>query len=98
MQDNSGPTAETYTFVHLQEFELAVYAKDVARQHAVLQQCRETPSFSVENVLKLANFSKTAPNSNQDVTREALQMTLQLLLSKGHAVRHDQVAQVSWQA
>lgn len=95
MQDSSGPTAGPYTFVHLQEFELAVHAKDVARQHAVLQQCRETPSFSVENVLKLANFSKAAPNSNQDVTREALQMTLQLLLSKGHAVRHDQVAQVS---
>ena len=80
--------------VHLQEFELAVHIKDVGCQHAVLQHCREAPNFSAESMLKLAYFSKAALNSNPDVTRQALQAALQLLLSKGHAVPHDQVAHV----
>jgi len=80
--------------VHRQEFELAVHIKDVGCQHAVLQHCREAPNFSAESMLKLAYFSKAALNSNPDVTRLALQAAIQLLLSKGHAVPHDQVAQV----
>ena len=80
--------------VHLQEFELAVHIKDVGCQHAVLQHCREAPNFSAESMLKLAYFSKAALNSNPDVTRQALQAALQLLLSKGHDVPHEQVEQV----
>ncbi|DBA83480.1 TPA: hypothetical protein ACH3X2_006411 [Trebouxia sp. C0005] len=79
----------------LMEFQLAVHMKDVGCQHAVLQHCREAPNFSAESMLKLAYFSKAALNSNPDVTRLALQAALQLLLSKGHAVPHDQVAQVN---
>ncbi len=81
--------------MHLQEFELAVHIKDVGCQHAVLQHCREAPNFSAESMLKLAYFSKAALDSNPDVTRQALQAALQLLLSKGHAAPHDQVAQVN---
>ncbi|DBA79640.1 TPA: hypothetical protein ACH3X1_008321 [Trebouxia sp. C0004] len=77
----------------IMEFELAVHIKDAGCQHAVLQRCREAPNFSAESMLKLAYFSKAALNSNPDVTRLALQAALQLLLSKGHAVPHDQVAQ-----
>lgn len=77
----------------IMEFELAIHIKDVGCQHAVLQHCIEAPNFSAESMLKLAYLSKAALNSNPDVTRQALQAALQLLLSKGHAVPHDQVAQ-----
>ena len=85
-------------YVQPQDFELAVLTKDVHRQRGVLQQCRETPSFQAESMLKLADLSRTADGSNPEVTREAFQAALKLLLSKGHAVQHDLVAQVCMHA
>lgn len=77
-----------------QEFEVAVHKGDVQSQRDVLGQCKQSSSFSAESMLKLAAFSKGACHSNSDIAREAFHAALKLLLSKGHAVPYDQVAQV----
>ena len=81
--------------MNLQEFELAVHKKDAQGQHNVLEQCKHSPGFSAESMLKLAAFSKSSCHSSADITKETLHAALKLLLAKGHAVQYDQVAQVS---
>ena len=77
-----------------QEFEVAVHMGSLQSQRDVLEQCRQTCGFSAESMLKLAALSKGATHSTPDIAREALHAALKLLLSKGHTVRYDQVAQV----
>ena len=77
-----------------QDFEVAVHMGNLQGQRDVLEQCKQTSSFSAESMLKLAALSKGASHSTPDIAREALHAALKLLLSKGHAVRYDQVAQV----
>ena len=77
-----------------QEFELAVHKGDLQSQRDVLEQCKQSSSFSAESMLKLAAFSKGNAHSTPDITREAFHAALKLLLSKGHAVQYDQVAHV----
>ena len=77
-----------------QEFEVAVHQGDVQSQRDVLEQCKQSSTFSAESMLKLAAFSKGASHSTSDTAREAYHAALKLLLSKGHAVQYDQVAQV----
>ena len=60
-----------------------------------MTQCQETPGFSAENMLKLAEMSEHASTSSLDVTKTAYSAALKLLLSMGHAVHYDQVALVS---
>lgn len=77
-----------------QEFEVAVHKGDLQSQRDVLEQCKQSPSFSAESMLKLAAFSKGNAHSTPDITREAFHAALKLLLAKGHAVQYDQVAHV----
>ena len=77
-----------------QEFEVAVHKGDLQSQRDVLEQCKQSSSFSAESMLKLAALSKAASHSHPDIAREAFHAALKLLLSKGHAVQYDQVAQV----
>lgn len=72
-----------------------MHKKAAQGQHDVLEQCKHSPGFSAESMLKLAAFSKASPHSSADITKEAFHAALKLLLAKGHAVRYDQVAQVS---
>lgn len=77
-----------------QEFEVAIHKGDLQTQREVLEQCKQSSYFSAESMLKLAAFSKGNRHSNSDIAREAFHAALKLLLSKGHAVQYDQVAQV----
>lgn len=79
---------------HWQEFEVAVHTGSLQCQRDVLEQCKQTSGLSAESMLKLAALSKRASHSTPDIAREALHAALKLLLSKGHAVQYDQVAQV----
>lgn len=78
----------------LQEFDIAVLQDDEQEQHRVLTQCQETPGFSAENMLKLAETSQQAAKNHLDVTKTAYSAAQKLLLSMGHAVPYDKVALV----
>lgn len=73
---------------------MAVLNRDEPRQHSALQQCKQAPGFSAENMLKLACLSRSSKSGSPDVTRETFQSALKLLLARGHAVQYEQVAQV----
>lgn len=79
----------------MQEFHIALQQNNVQQQHEVLGQCQETSSFTAEHMLKLAVLSQHTDKSSLNITQEAYTAALKLLLSRGHSVQYEHVAQAS---